>query len=240
MATMTVKNALGAVETMEKPLAPGRAAAALSRPVVLSTEDFAAIGATTDAPAPSDTATASLNAMSKRLAQHLTTLIASTDAVTAATNKITTATASYTRPADTTAYAIGDALANSTSAPTALTFTVAASGKGGMVTDLIVTSSPAPGTPLQGQLWLFDTAPTAVNDNAAFTVSDAEVLTLVAIIPFTLLAIGANSQVHVQNLAIGFTTVAATTLRGLVRVTNAYTPASGEVVTFRLKVRPQG
>lgn len=43
MATMTVKNAAGADEVVEKPLAPGRAAAAASRPVTLSTEDYAAI-----------------------------------------------------------------------------------------------------------------------------------------------------------------------------------------------------
>lgn len=176
--------------------------------------------------------------------QTIRTVTASDDPIVAAiTRTVTTATASYTRPADTTAYASGDCLSNSTSAPTAggLTFTVAsANGKGGLITDLLVTSSNAPGTPLQGELWLFDTAPTAVNDNAAFTVSDSEILTLVAKVPFALTTIGANSQAHVQGLNIGYTTVSATTLRGLVMVTNAYTPASGEVVSFRLKTTPIG
>ena len=45
MATMLVKNAAGADETIEKPLAPGRAAAAASRPVVLSEEDKSALDA---------------------------------------------------------------------------------------------------------------------------------------------------------------------------------------------------
>lgn len=49
MATMTVKNATGGTETIEKPLAPARALAAASRPVVLSTEDLAAINAITAA-----------------------------------------------------------------------------------------------------------------------------------------------------------------------------------------------
>lgn len=45
MATIDVKDAAGATVAIEKPLAPGRAAAAASRPVALSTEDKAAIDA---------------------------------------------------------------------------------------------------------------------------------------------------------------------------------------------------
>lgn len=41
MATMDVLNATGGTETVEKPLTPGRSAAATSRPVALSTEDKA-------------------------------------------------------------------------------------------------------------------------------------------------------------------------------------------------------
>lgn len=45
MATMTVKDAAGANVDIEKPSTPGRAAAAASRPVALSTEDLAALTA---------------------------------------------------------------------------------------------------------------------------------------------------------------------------------------------------
>ncbi len=45
MATIDVKDASGTTVPIEKPLAPGRAAAAASRPVVLSTEDLAALAA---------------------------------------------------------------------------------------------------------------------------------------------------------------------------------------------------
>lgn len=41
MATITVKDASGATQTIERPLAPGRAAASVSRPVALSNEDAA-------------------------------------------------------------------------------------------------------------------------------------------------------------------------------------------------------
>lgn len=43
--TMVVKNAAGGNETVEKPLAPARASAAESRPVVLSEEDLAQLAA---------------------------------------------------------------------------------------------------------------------------------------------------------------------------------------------------
>jgi hypothetical protein len=43
MATMNVLDAAGGTVAVEKPLAPGRAAATASRPIVMSTEDKAAI-----------------------------------------------------------------------------------------------------------------------------------------------------------------------------------------------------
>ncbi len=49
MATITVKDSTGATVAVEKPLGPGRAAAAASKPVVLSTEDLAALQAVSTA-----------------------------------------------------------------------------------------------------------------------------------------------------------------------------------------------
>lgn len=49
MSTIDVKDATGTTVTIQQPLAPGRAAAAASRPVVLSTEDLAAVNAITTA-----------------------------------------------------------------------------------------------------------------------------------------------------------------------------------------------
>ncbi|MDQ0305346.1 hypothetical protein [Ancylobacter polymorphus] len=151
---------------------------------------------------------------------------------------IKTATTSITRPADTTAYTAGDAIANSTSAPSAGGFVFSgiarASGKSGIMADLVVTSSnPAGG--LSGEVYIFDSSVTAVNDNAAFAISDAEAKTLVAKIPFTLSANTNNSSAQVTNLAIGFETVGSANLYFLVRATSAYTPISGEELTFRLK-----
>lgn len=76
MATIDVKDAAGTTVAIEKPLAPGRAAASASRPVVIANEDFAALGATNETAASSDTATSGLNGRLQRIAQRLTSLIA--------------------------------------------------------------------------------------------------------------------------------------------------------------------
>lgn len=145
-----------------------------------------------------------------------------------------------TRPADVTAYASGDAIANSTSAPTAGGFTFTSvgrqSGGSAIITDLIVTSSNDPATRLAGELFLFDQAVTAINDNAAFAISDAEIKMSVGVIPFYLFDAGNNQLAHVTGLNILATCIGTANLRFLVRARNAYTPASAEVLTFKLKL----
>lgn len=144
-----------------------------------------------------------------------------------------------TRPADTTAYAVNDALSDSTSAPTSGGFTLsgAARKSGGsiLITDVMVNSSNDPATPLQGEIWIFNTSVTNINDNAAFAVSDSEIKTCVAKIPFALEDAGNNGFYHAQNLSILATCVGSANLRFLVRVKNAYTPANAEVITVTVK-----
>jgi len=150
-----------------------------------------------------------------------------------------TCSTDITRPADTTAYAINDALSDSTSAPTTggFTFTSAAraSGGSGIITDAIIATANDAATQLQGEIMLFNTSVTAINDNAVFAITDAEAKTCIGKIPFTLEDIGNNGWCHVQNLNIGFTCVGSANLRFLVRVKNAYTPSSAEVLTFIIK-----
>lgn len=150
-----------------------------------------------------------------------------------------TCSTDITRPADTTAYTANDAWADSTSAPTSGGFTLTGaarkSGGSGIITDVYIVSSAVPGTLLQGELHIFDSAATAINDNAAWNVSDADAKLQVANIPFTLVANANNSYYHAQNLNIGFTCVGTANLRYLVKVKNAYTPISGEVLTVRVK-----
>lgn len=149
-----------------------------------------------------------------------------------------TCSADITRPGDTTAYAANDALSDSTSAPTSggFTFTSAArkSGGSGIITDLLVMSSNATGG-MQGEIWIFDTSVTNINDNSAFAISDSEVKTVVAKVPFTTIADTNNALAHVQNLSIGFTCVGSANLRFLVKIKATYAPANAEVTTVRIK-----
>ncbi len=152
---------------------------------------------------------------------------------------IRTISATVTRPADATPYAANDALADSASAPTTGGFTLSnmarISGGSGKITDAVFSMSA--GTALRGEIWLFDQAVTAINDNGAFTVSDADILNLVGIIPFDCTDVtAANAVSYVTGLNIGFACVGTANLRFLVKVMDAVTPASAEVLGVRLHV----
>lgn len=144
-----------------------------------------------------------------------------------------------TRPANTTPYTANDAWADATPTVGGFVFANAsrAAGKSGLITDLTVFGSAAQGTQLQGELWLFDSAITAVADNAGFSLTITDLRKLVAKIGFTLEAAGGGVSIaEALNLNRGFTTVGSANLNGLIKVKNAYTPVSAEALTFRLKV----
>jgi hypothetical protein len=148
-----------------------------------------------------------------------------------------TATTTITRPADTTAYTANDAFADSASSPTSGGFTLTGmcriSGGSGVLTDatLVYSTSVA----VSGVVYLYDSAPTAQNDNAAWSVSDADQLKLVGTITFNTVADGANAIDHEKNLNIGYTCSGATTLRYMVKITTGYTPAASDTLTLRAK-----
>jgi hypothetical protein len=155
---------------------------------------------------------------------------------------------SYTRPADTDAYTAGDVIADSTSAATILTFSpvVQAPGTGTVLQHAVIVTSANVATKPDLELWLFDTTITMDNDNAAFTPTDAELLTLVGVVAFPtadfkvgIATSGAdgNAVCEATNLGISLNTVNSneTTLYGVLVVRNAYVPTSGEVFTVRLK-----
>lgn len=145
-----------------------------------------------------------------------------------------------TRPADTTAYASGDAISDSTSAPTSGGFTITSAGRasGGscIITDVCIATSNDPATKLTGEIWIFDTSVTNINDNAAFAVSDTEIKTCAAVVPFSLYDAGNNGFAHVTGLNILATCSGTANLRFLLRARNAYTPASAEVLSFAFKL----
>lgn len=78
----------------------------------------------------------------------------------------------FTRPANTTAYAVGDSVSDSTSAPTVVTFTsvTRVNGGGGMLKKVRIVKSDSGVTNASFRLHFFVGAspPSAINDNTAF------------------------------------------------------------------------
>lgn len=150
------------------------------------------------------------------------------------------ATETCVRESNTTQYAENDVWSNDDTAPSAYLFEEVA-GLNGTLTDLVIVSNIDPATTLQGELWFFDDSTTLVNDNAAFSLSDADALKLVGVVPFTLVTSvagsGTNSLAHVYDIGMQFDCTGKSGLYLMIKVKNAYTPASAETLTIRLKVR---
>ncbi len=151
--------------------------------------------------------------------------------------------ASYTRPANTTTYAAGDVLAESTSAATILTFANAARavGGGGVIQNAVMVDSAAETLKPSIELYLFDTAPAMENDNEAWAPTDAEMEKCLGVIVFDGTATGkfkagsGNGVVAADALSLSYQCAAASTsLFGIAVVRNAYVPVSAEKFTFRL------
>jgi hypothetical protein len=148
---------------------------------------------------------------------------------------------SVTRPANTDAYAAQDVVG--TAVTGLLEFPNV--GLGGVVVGATVTSSAYVATGPTLQLWLFSAAPPTIADNAAFAPTDAQLLTVVAVLEFdgypANLTAGADGNVFFQAAlpvqgGLGYR--GSGTLYGLLVVTNAYVPVSAEVFTVRLVVHP--
>ena len=160
--------------------------------------------------------------------------------------KVITATAK-TRPANTTAYAVGDVINESASAGTGWVFsnTVRKIGGSGVVKRVYINDSANVATNLQAELFLFDTVPGVENDNVANTLTDAEMLTLVAVVPVSTARFGdvtsgagGNALLESADVNIPFRcTGSSTTLFGVLIAKNAYVPVSAEIFTIRLLIK---
>jgi hypothetical protein len=151
--------------------------------------------------------------------------------------------ASITRSANTTTYGANTGWNNGT--PTFFSFTGACRANGGqvLIPRIDIWSSANPATKLTGVLYLFAGVPgTNVSDAVTFTIASADFANLTGSfggIPFTL----ANSQASgAANSGTSLTGVTyqgqcasgSTTITGMVEVTNAYVPASAEVLNVAL------
>lgn len=147
----------------------------------------------------------------------------------------------FTRPADTTTYAAGDVVCNAAT----LIFPSGPKHGAAVIQHAIITSSANVATKPDLELWLFDTTVTAVADNSAFAPTDAEMLTLIAVIPFPvadfkvgLSGSGASGNVAcaAANLGIPISRVSDAAIYAQLVVRNAYVPTSAEVFQIRLRI----
>jgi hypothetical protein len=208
------------------------------------------LGALTETAPASDTASSGLNGRLQRIAQRITSLIALVPAALTPSGrfkvgkKLAIVTASVIRPADTTTYTAGDAVTDSDSAPTIITFANCAGGSGGdgviMSAQLIDEANQV----VKGtfELWIFSTAITPNNDNAAFAPSNANMEDLIAVIPFPTTYVGLSGSGAAGNVAFPAAQVnipfvcAVTSLYGELVVRNAYVPVESEKFYIKLLI----
>lgn len=162
---------------------------------------------------------------------------------------IAPASATITRPADTTAYASGDLVANSVTAGSvnALQFTTAAriSGGSGRVVGARIQKSTNVVTNAAFRLHLFTVIPTftSAGDNSALSTvvvaTDKGYLGYIdipAMTGFSAVAWGTGAPDNTRE-AVNFVAVAQT-LYGVLEARGAYTPGNAEVFTVSLIVEP--
>lgn len=134
--------------------------------------------------------------------------------------------------------------------PAIITFAgmAALPGGGGEILQLHAMSSANQTSILScaGEVWFFDGSVTltADVDNTAFTITDAQMASVVAIVPFAI-GTGGNPTVGATGNAIGISipvqgfkcATGSTDLVAKVKITNAYTAVADEVLSFRALVK---
>ena len=157
------------------------------------------------------------------------------------------ASATITRPANTTAYDAKDAISDSTSAPTVITFSGMArvnAGAGTIVKARLITNQST--NVSQFRLHLFHTAPTPINDNSPYTMLWANRDKRIGMIDFP----AATTEYSTSDCAAAMRpssdgsypppnlwykcASADTKLYGLLETLSAFTPASEQVFFIEL------
>lgn len=259
--TLTVLDSDEAERTINTFPNAGRVAAADSMPAALSTEDKAALDAISTAlgliggyldtevaailakiAAAGTAGSASANVLSVQ------GIASGTNLPVVSNNSEVKLSVSFTRPANTTAYAAGDLVANDTTAGSvaALTFTNAVRTAGDCVRidRARVAKTGTTLTNASFRLHLFETIPVpSVGDNAAFNSSGA-LSTTGGLVYVGSIAVtmdiggsdgGSGRGVPSTGSAMTICPTSGTSIFGLLEATAAYTPASGETFTVILE-----
>lgn len=171
--------------------------------------------------------------------------VSNTNPVQVVNQPVLTPSANFNRPADTTAYASGDLVANSTTAGsvTPMSWTVnRVSTYGGRVRRARLKKSGTTTTNATFRLHLYTSSPTIANgDNAAWSTTNSTYLG-----SFDLDMTASTARVFSDSAGV----IAApsvgseinfvpstTTIYGLLEARAAYTPASGETFTCELEIQ---
>ena len=148
--------------------------------------------------------------------------------------------AAFTRPADTTAYASGDLVANSTTAgsvvPITLSDVAAGPGLPAIIKRIRLVKSAASVTNAAFRVHLFTVAPTVTSgDNAAIVIATGAASYLGQIDVASMQTFTDGGAGHASADIV----TKAQTLYALLEARGAYTPASGETFTLTLEVAQQ-
>jgi len=147
--------------------------------------------------------------------------------------KIIKVNATFNRPADTTAYAANDAVANNTAAGsvTPLSFTMTRSN-GRILRARLRKTDQTVATPTI-RMFFFDASPTpGAGDNAAFTAPLADAI---GYVDFGITFAGSDDALSWTNIDIPYT---VGTVYGLLQTLSSFTPANGETFNVDLWAQP--
>lgn len=145
--------------------------------------------------------------------------------------------ATFARPANTTAYAANDEVSNNATQASAAPMTFAGCARvnagSGYVTKVRLFTDNKTVTNGTFRLWLFNATPTMVGDNAAYALLYAERAAHVGYVDLTLQTEDGTASTGAQaidaTVRIPFVCAAASTaLYGILLAKGAYTPASGQ------------
>jgi hypothetical protein len=156
--------------------------------------------------------------------------------------RTTSVEVTLTRPADTTAYSVNDAVTNATSSASAIEFAsaVRVSAGSGVIVNWMLTKSTTTTTNATFRLWLYKSSPSSVpNDNAAFSQLWANRSARIGYVDFTTAIAGSDCvdyfgvPVFTQQIVkLG----SGTSLYGILQALGAYAPGNAEQFLFKVGV----
>jgi hypothetical protein len=150
-----------------------------------------------------------------------------------------------TRPANTDAYTAGD-MWDLASSPAGLTIAgfARAIGKGGLITGMALDFGSCPAVKAQASVWIFATAPTWANDNAACAFTNADMLKKIAVVRFGVVEAAVVGKAATNYFLYGefpqgpihyVCDAASTSLIFGIRIDNGYIPVSAEVLGLEVR-----